>query len=378
MNASRILLSPPDVGEREEESVLAALRSGWAAPAGPELAAFEREVADRLGVVNAVALSSGTAALHLGLLALGVGSGDIVVTSTLTFAATANAIIYTGARPHFVDVDPVDGNMDPALLQAALMGLADRGERVAAIVPVDLLGRSADYQELLPIAASAGVPVFADAAESLGARYGGRAAGSFGRAAALSFNGNKIMTTSGGGMLVSDDESIVRRARHLSTQAREPVHHYEHKDVGYNYRLSNVLAAIGRAQLTRLDLMLQSRRRVRELYRGLFRDADGVTIFQGLADQDDNCWLTAVLVDEAVAWTPGDLALSLDRAGIESRPLWKPLHLQPAYSSSSATLSGAAERLFRVGLTLPSGSAMTDADLDRIAYAIGEFLRDRG
>ena len=281
--SDRILMSSPDVGEVEERYLVEAFRSGWIAPLGPDVDAFEREVAERVGVRHAAALASGTAALHLGLLTLGVRPGDVVVTSTMTFAATANAIVYTGALPYFVDAEWAGGNMDPDLLERALTELAASGTRVAAIVPVDLLGKAADYTRILPIADRFGVPVLADAAEALGASHAGAPAGSFGAASALSFNGNKIMTTSGGGMLLTDDADIASRVRYLSTQARQPAVHYEHTEVGYNYRLSNLLAALGRAQLTRLDEMIARRRAVREAYRELFAPVPGVRIGAGAA-----------------------------------------------------------------------------------------------
>jgi len=266
----RVYLSPPDVGPLEESYVLAALRSGWVAPVGPEVAAFEDEVAKRVGRGHAVALASGTAGLHLALLAVGAGPGDVVVVPTLTFVATANAVVYTGAEPVFIDCQPATGNLDPALLHELLRDLRMRGRRIAAVVPVDLFGACADYTRILPLCAEAGVPVVEDAAEALGALHGGRAAGSFGRAAVLSFNGNKIITTSGGGMLLSDDAALVTRCRYLSTQARQPVVHYEHTEVGYNYRLSNLLAALGRAQVRRLDAMMARRHQLRERYAKLF------------------------------------------------------------------------------------------------------------
>lgn len=251
-----IHLSAPDVGALEERAVLAALRTGWIAPAGPDLNAFEAEIAQRVGVDHAVGLSSGTAGLHLGLLALGVQPGDVVVTSTLTFVATANAIVYTGAEPFFIDVNETTGNMDPALLEQAIESLQRSGKRVGAIVPIDLLGKAADYTAIGAIAAHYDVPVLADVAEALGATHQGEPASSFGDAAVLSFNGNKIMTTSGGGMLLTKNRAVADKARYLSTQARQPVAHYEHTDIGYNYRLSNLLAALGRAQLTRLTEMI--------------------------------------------------------------------------------------------------------------------------
>ncbi|WP_426517619.1 DegT/DnrJ/EryC1/StrS family aminotransferase [Diaminobutyricibacter sp. McL0618] len=371
----RILMSSPDVGELEETYLVKAFRSGWIAPLGPDVDAFELEVADRVGVAHAAALSSGTAALHLGLLCLGVKPGDVVVTSTMTFAATANAIAYTGARPYFVDSELDTGNMDPALLERALGELRAAGETVAAVVPVDLLGKSADYTRILPIADAFGVPVLADAAEALGASHAGKQAGAFGAASAISFNGNKIMTTSGGGMLLTDDADLAARVRYLATQARQPAVHYEHTEIGYNYRLSNLLAAVGRAQLVRLDGMMARRRAIRDRYRALFASVDGVEIFGGADDREDNCWLTSVVVDRAVTgWTAADLSAALAAGNIESRPLWKPMHLQPVFAGAKSALNGNAQRLFETGVTLPSGSALSDEQLCLVSSALEQYL----
>jgi dTDP-4-amino-4,6-dideoxygalactose transaminase len=378
MGADRIYLSSPDVGQLEEEALVRALRSGWVAPLGPEVDAFESELAERVGVNHGVALSSGTAALHLGLLALNVGVGDVVVTSTMTFAATANAIVYTGAEPYFIDCLPGTGNMDPDLLQQALSSLLTRGERVAAIVPVDLLGKAIDYTSIGAVAERYDVPVLADAAESLGATHRGRPAGSFGRASVVSFNGNKIMTTSGGGMLLTDDSAIAQRVRYLATQARQPVVHYEHTEIGYNYRLSNLLAALGRAQLRRLDDMIARRRALRDRYKDLVSDVDGVDVFGAADDREDNVWLTSVLVDpDKTGWTASELSDALTPHDIESRPLWKPMHLQPVFAGARGEITGASERLFRAGLTLPSGSALDETAIDRVIDALRRFLEDR-
>ena len=373
--SERIYMSSPDVGEAEEQAVVAAMRSGWIAPLGPDVDAFERELADRVGVDHAVALSSGTAALHLGLLTLGVKPGDVVLTSSMTFAATANAIVYTGAEPYFIDADPVTGNMDAALLRESLVELRDAGERVSAIVPVDLLGKAVDYTAILAIADEFGVPVLSDAAESLGATHQGRAAGSFGRASVVSFNGNKIMTTSGGGMLLTDDADFAQHVRYLATQARQPVVHYEHTDIGYNYRMSNLLAALGRAQLARLDAMIARRREMRELYKQLFAEVDGVEVFGAEGDEADNVWLTSIVVDrEKTGWEPSELAAALAADDIESRPLWKPMHAQPVFADARRKTSGASESLFARGLTLPSGSALTPPQRERVLTAIRGFL----
>jgi dTDP-4-amino-4,6-dideoxygalactose transaminase len=372
---SRILLSTPDVGRLEEEMVGEAIRSGWVAPLGPMVDAFEERIAARCGRRHAVALSSGTAALHLALLQVGAGPGTAVVVPTLTFAATANAAAYTGAEPVFVDCDPESGTLDPDLLEEALSTLRADGVPVAAVVPVDLLGRCADYTRLAPVCARFGVPLISDAAEGLGAVHASRPAGSFGLMAALSFNGNKIMTTSGGGMLLTDDQAVAERARYLSTQARQPAVHYEHTEVGYNYRLSNVLAALGLAQLERLDGMIARRRHVREEYARLFDAVPGTRIFQRAGDEADNCWLTAVLVDPQIAgWSAEDLRTALDEADVESRPLWKPMHAQPVFAGARSFLNGNSDVLFRTGLTLPSGSALTAAQLGEVTAVLGSFL----
>jgi dTDP-4-amino-4,6-dideoxygalactose transaminase len=373
--SERIFMSSPDVGDLEQEYVVAAMRSGWIAPLGPDVDGFEAEVAARVGVEFAIALSSGTAALHLGLLGLDVGAGDIVVTSTMTFAATANAIIYTGAVPYFVDSELSTGNMDPNLLRQALSELRASGASVKAIVPVDLLGKAVNYTEILAIAEEFGLPVLADAAESFGATHRGKAAGSFGKASIISFNGNKIMTTSGGGMLLTDDKDLAQHTRYLATQARQPSIHYEHTEVGYNYRMSNLLAALGRAQLSRLDEMIERRRSLRDVYRQLFADVEGVEIFGGESDTEDNFWLTSIVVDKSVSgWHASALGAVLGGENIESRPLWKPMHLQPVFAGAGATVNGNSEQLFENGITLPSGSVLGPPQIDRVTSAIRTFL----
>jgi dTDP-4-amino-4,6-dideoxygalactose transaminase len=370
----RIYLSPPDVGEAEAAAVLAALRSGWVAPLGPEVDAFERDLAERTGTRHAVAVSSGTGALHLALLALGVGPGQVVVVPTLTFVATANAVTYTGAEPVFVDCDPASGNIDTDLLADLLGQLRREGSAVGAVIPVDLFGECADYDRLLPVCGNHGVPVIEDAAEALGATRGGQPAGSFGRAAVLSFNGNKIITTSGGGALVTDDGALAARCRYLASQAREPVPHYEHVEIGYNYRLSNVLAALGRAQLLRLDELMKRRRELHERYAEAFSGVDGVRILAGDA-AEANRWLTVIVVDPARAgWSAAQLGAHLAARDIETRPVWKPMHLQPVYAGARRVLTGAAEHLFTHGLALPSGSALDERDIRRIVEVIHGFM----
>lgn len=375
----RIYLSSPDVGQAEEDALVRAIRSGWVAPLGPEVDAFERELAEYCGRSHAVALSSGTAALHLGLLTLGIQPGDLVLTSSMTFAATANAIVYTGAEPVFVDSDE-SGNMSPELLLKAFRVLTSEGREVKAVVPVDLVGKVVNHEHIGAIAADYGVPVLADAAESLGATRHGRPSASFGTAAAVSFNGNKIMTTSGGGALLTDDEAVAQHVRYLATQARQPVVHYEHTDVGYNYRMSNILAALGRAQLARLDEMIDRRRLHRLRYRELFEDVAGVTVFGEPSGADggptrDNFWLTSILVEpDEAGFSAEELRLTLADADIEARPLWKPMHLQPVFATHRVFTDGTGEELFRTGLSLPSGSALSEGQIERVAGVLSEFL----
>jgi dTDP-4-amino-4,6-dideoxygalactose transaminase len=373
-----IYLSKADITAVEEGYVLDALRSGWVAPAGPHVDAFESEIARLVGVSGGLALSSGTAALHVALLALGVGPGTVVPVSTMTFAASANAIAYTGAQPVFVDSLEEDGNVDPDLLITAVDTLLAEGQRVGAVMTVDLFGRCADYGQICAELESRGIPLVEDAAEALGACLGGRAAGSFGRAAALSFNGNKVMTTSGGGMLVSDDAEMLAKARYLSTQARQPVPWYEHEDVGYNYRLSNLLAALGRGQLTRLDAMISRRRSIRARYAAALHHLPGVRMLgraPDRSDAEDNCWLTAVAIDPRECPVSADaLIKGLAVQNIEARRLWKPMHAQPVFARHQAFVTGASDSLFASGVALPSGSSLTDHEVARTLSAVIDIL----
>lgn len=368
---SRIYLSPPDVGPTERDAVLRAFDSGWIAPVGPDLEAFEHEVMQRIGW-HAVGLSSGTAALHLALLAVGVTAGDTVFCSTFTFAASANAIAYCGARPLFIDSDDTSWNMSPTLLAEALAEADRRGTLPRAVVVVDLYGQCADYDLIVAECDRYGVAVVEDAAEALGASYRGRPAGSFGRISVLSFNGNKVITTSGGGMLLSPDRDVAVRARYLSTQARQPAVHYEHTEIGYNYRLSNLLAALGRAQLARLDAMVARRLEINATYRQRLGDVPA-TFMPVPSWSAWNGWLTCVVFDDPAA--RDKVMHALDAADIESRPLWKPLHLQPVFRGAASVVDGTSESLFRSGLCLPSGSALSDESIDRVVdVALGVDL----
>jgi dTDP-4-amino-4,6-dideoxygalactose transaminase len=364
----RILLSPPDVGAAERTALLRAFDSGWIAPVGPELDAFEDELAAVTDRAHAVALASGTAALHLALLAAGVGHGDEVLVPTLTFAATANAVVYLGAHPVLVDVEAASWTLDPGLVAQELEDRRCAGHAPpAAIVPVDLYGQCADHAKLLPLAADHGVPLIVDAAEALGASRDGMPAGGHGQAAILSFNGNKTITTSGGGAVVTDDAALADHVRKLATQAREPVRHYEHREVGYNYRLSNLLAAVGRAQLAGLETKVARRREINGVYRRRLGDLPGVRFMPAPPGSRPSWWLTCLTLEPAVAAASRDQVIDvLARAGIEARPVWKPMHLQPVFAGLPAIGGQVAARLFEHGLCLPSGSSLTPEQQDEV------------
>ena len=376
MTDQRIYLSPPDVSDVERKLLLEAFDSNWVAPVGPDLDAFEAQVAELVGVRHAVALSSGTAALHLALLAAGVRRGDTVLVPSFTFAASANAVMYLGARPVFLDSTADSWNIDPGLVAEELRLRADRGQLPRAVIAVDMYGQCADYEPLLIACDRYGVALIEDAAEALGATYRGRPAGSFGLAGVLSFNGNKIITTGGGGMLVTDDGQVATRARYLATQAREPVAHYEHRAVGYNYRLSNLLAAIGRGQVQRLGELIAARRETARYYRAALGDLPGLT-FMPIAEYGvPNWWLSCLLVDAAAFGADRDRIIErLAGENIEARPAWKPMHLQPVFRDCVMRGGGVSADLFRRGLCLPSGSALTDHDRERIVAAVRAVAR---
>jgi dTDP-4-amino-4,6-dideoxygalactose transaminase len=373
---TRIFLSPPHVGNDERRLLLDALDSNWVAPLGPHVDQFEREMAARAGVPYAAALSSGTAGLHLALKLIGVGPGDEVLVPSLTFVATANAVVYVGARPIFVDADAGTWTVDTDLVAEELERRSRQGKLPAAVVSVDLYGQCADYDPLLAVCAAHNVPLIEDAAEALGGSYRGKPAGSFGAAAVFSFNGNKIITTSGGGMLVSRDEHLVERARYLATQAREPWPHYEHVETGYNYRLSNLLAAVGRAQLLTLDERVQRRREVNRGYRQLLGDLPGIE-FMPLADYgESSCWLTCILVDPGAFGCDREaIRLACEELDIETRPTWKPMHLQPLFAGVPMVGGSVSASIFERGLCLPSGSALTDGQVEQVAAAIRGLRR---
>jgi dTDP-4-amino-4,6-dideoxygalactose transaminase len=374
--AGRIFLSPPDVGDLERKLLMEAFDSNWVAPVGPDLDAFEAQVAELVGVRHAVALSSGTAALHLALIAAGVRAGDTVLVPSFTFAASANAVMYLGARPVFLDSTADTWNVDPALVAEELRTSAIRGRLPRAVIAVDMYGQCADYDLLLATCDRYGVALIEDAAEALGATYRGRAAGSFGVAGVLSFNGNKIVTTGGGGMLVTDDGRVASRTRYLATQAREPVGHYEHRSVGYNYRLSNLLAAIGRGQLHRLDDLIAARHETARYYRATLGDLPGLEFMPIAGYGTPNWWLTCLLVDaDAFGAGPDEILAALARRNIEARPAWKPMHLQPVFSGCVMRGGAVSADLFRRGVCLPSGSALTQDDRARVVDVVRSAAR---
>lgn len=364
----RIYLSPPHVGEAERLALTNALDSGWVAPLGPDLDAFESELSRCAGREHAVALASGTAALHLGLKALGVQKGDMVVVPTMTFAATAFAVAYVGASPVFLDVEEESWNLDPDLLEWFLTKCSSEGRFPSAVITVDVFGRTCDYDAIVPICERFGIPILADSAEALGALHGNRPAGSLGAAAAFSFNGNKIITTGGGGALVTDDAEIARLVRKWATQSKEPFPWYEHEEVGFNYRMSNLLGALGRAQLASLPAAVQRRRWIRDRYATALGDLPGVQVIGDSPWGRWNGWLTTVLFDEKLhPRAPTNIREALEKRNIESRPVWKPMHQQPVFRSNKAFLTGVADRLFAGGLCLPSGTALSGADIDLIS-----------
>ncbi len=371
--AQRIFLSPPHMSSQERALLLEAFDSNWIAPLGPHVDAFEKEFAALVGTAEAVALSCGTAALHLALMLQGVGPGDEVLTSTLTFAATANAITYVGATPVFIDSNRATWNMDPNLLAEELRACARRRRLPKAVVVVDLYGQCADYEPIWAACARYEVPIIEDAAEALGATYDGRSAGTFGKLAAFSFNGNKIITTSGGGMLVCDDRQLAQRARFLATQARDPAPHYQHSEIGYNYRMSNLLAAIGRGQLHVLGERVERRRANYEFYRDALGDMPGVAFMPEYPRGRSTRWLTCITVDaDAFGATRDDVRLAMEAENIEARPTWKPLHLQPVFSGCRIRGGAVAEGIFAQGLCLPSGSSLREEDRLRVANVFRE------
>ncbi len=374
----QILLSTPHIGSAERAFVEEAFRTNWIAPLGPNVDAFERELADLVGVRHAAALSSGTAAIHLALVLLGVTRGDRVFCSSLTFAASANPIVYQGAEPVFIDSDRESWNMSPQALEKAFSTARKEGWLPKAVIVVDLYGQSADMDSLLPICDRYGVPIVEDAAESLGATYKGKASGTFGKLSVFSFNGTKIITTSGGGMLVSDDQQLIEKARFLATQARDPAPHYEHTQIGFNYRMSNILAGVGRGQLKVLNDRVEARRAVFKAYQDAFADIPEIKWMPEPEWSYSTHWLTACTISPEMGITSAQLLKRLAGELIEGRPLWKPMHLQPVFKHCryfSHDEESVSERIFKQGLCLPSGSNMTELQIARVVATIRKALR---
>ncbi|MBE6401595.1 MAG: pyridoxal phosphate-dependent aminotransferase [Verrucomicrobia bacterium] len=370
----KIWLSLAHMGGHEQNFIKEAFDTNWVVPLGPNVNAFEAALSEYLGENrHAVALSAGTAALHLGLIQLGVGAGDEVICQSFTFAASANPVVYCGGVPVFVDSEEETWNMDPVLLEKAILDRKEKTGKVPkAIIPVHLYGMPAKMDEICAVAEKYGVPVLEDAAEALGAEYKGRKCGTFGDFAALSFNGNKIITTSGGGALICRTQEQAKRTMFYATQARENRPYYQHEKIGYNYRMSNICAGIGRGQMEVLDAHVARRREIHALYTKLLAGTPGITVKQAPgAEFASNFWLTCILVDPEKFGTDYEaLRQKLDAANIETRPLWKPMHLQPVYASAPFYGNGTSEKIFSQGLCLPSGSSLSDDDIARVVSTI--------
>ncbi len=363
---------------QEQRYIQEAFASNWVAPVGPHIDRFEEEFTERIGVKHAVAVSSGTAAMHLAILHLDLKPGEEVFCSTGTFAASVNPVVYERGCPVFIDSDPATWNIDCNLLHDELERCAKRGRLPRAVIAVDLYGQCADWKSLRTICDFYEVPLIEDAAEALGATYGGKPAGSFGWANICSFNGNKIITTSGGGMLATDDSALASRARYLATQARDPAPHYEHSAVGYNYRLSNLLAGVGRAQLQVLDERVAARRAIFDHYQSALGCEPGISFMPEAPYGRATRWLTCVLIDaDQFGATREDVRLHLESQNIESRPVWKPMHRQPVFADCRRVGGEVTEQLFADGLCLPSGSSLTESDLDRVISAFLSVPRRR-
>ena len=374
-SSPKIWLSSPHMGGSEQQYVSQAFETNWIAPLGPHVDGFEKQLQDYLGVGHAAALSSGTSALHLALIQAGVESGDYVLCSSFTFSASANPIVYQGAIPVFIDSEKTSWNMDPDLARKAILKLLSQGKKPKALVLVHLYGMPAPMEPFLEICREFQIVLIEDAAEALGSTWKGKAMGTFGEFGVLSFNGNKIITTSGGGALVSDNEAAIQKARFLSTQARDPAPHYQHSQIGYNYRMSNVLAGIGRGQMEVLPDRIQKRRENHSYYFQELSQLPGISFLEEQEGAFSNRWLSCILVDaqKSSGISREDIRIHLEKDNIESRPLWKPMHMQPIFSEYPFFSNGVAESLFENGLCLPSGSNLTLADLQRVSGRIKEL-----
>lgn len=375
MNNKRIWLSLAEMGGEEQRFIQEAFDTNWVVPLGPNVNGFEADLESYLQIEGkrVVALSAGTAALHLGLVMLGVGRGDEVICQSFTFSASANPIVYQGASPIFVDSEPDTWNMDPKALEAAIKDrIAKTGRKPKAIIPVHLYGMPAKMDEIMAIAQKYDIPVLEDAAEAIGSTYKGRRCGSFGAYGALSFNGNKMITTSGGGALVCPDGAAAKRVMFYATQARDEAPHYQHSHIGYNYRMSNICAGIGRGQMLVLEHHIAKRKQNHRRYMELLADVKGISVLDNpSSDFDSNFWLTCIVVDpDEAGFSREEVRLALEAENIESRPLWKPMHLQPVFSQCPFYGDGTSEALFNDGLCLPSGSLLEKEDLERVCRVI--------
>ncbi len=377
MQPKRIYLSSPHMGGNELKYVQQAFDENWIAPLGPHVDGFEADLCQFTGARHAAALSSGTAAIHLALVLLGVGPGDEVICPTFTFSATINPVLYQGATPVFVDSDTSTWNMGVDETRRAIEDRLTQGKKPKALMIVHLYGQAAKMWQLMALADKYELPVIEDAAEALGATYEGKALGTFGTFGILSFNGNKIITTSGGGALLGNDAALIEKARFLATQARDPAPHYQHSQVGYNYRMSNVVAGIGRGQIEVLPERVRRRREIFAFYQRAFSDIPAISFSPELSDTTGNRWLTCITVDEGQSGgvTRETIRLALAEDNIEARPLWKPMHLQPVFAQYPYYGSGVAEDLFNRGLCLPSGSSLLAEDLDRIVRIVRRVFK---
>jgi dTDP-4-amino-4,6-dideoxygalactose transaminase len=378
---NKIWLSLAHMGGREQEYIKEAFDTNWVVPLGPNVNAFEESLINYIGQdKKVVALSAGTAAIHLGLLQLGVGQGDEVICQSFTFSASANPICYLGATPIFIDSELDTWNMDPVLLEQAIVDrIKQTGNKPKAIIPVHLYGMPAKMNEILAISVRYEIPVLEDAAEALGSNYNGQKCGTFGEFACLSFNGNKIITTSGGGALVCSTEQEAHKTIFYATQARDNAPHYQHSEIGYNYRMSNICAGIGRGQMLVLQDHVDKRRENNSFYRRELSSIEGISFQTEPTDLfHSNYWLTSILIDpnKTGGKTTDELRLALDAANIESRPLWKPMHLQPVFANCPSYVNGTSEKLFNMGLCIPSSSILSEEDVDRVASVIKNFFTE--
>ncbi len=376
---NRIYLSAPDLSGNEVKYVMNAFESNWIAPLGPNVDAFERMLSEKVGVTSALALSSGTAAIHLAIKYLNIHQGDEVFCSSLTFAGSCNPVCYEGGKLVFIDSEPESWNMSPLALERALEDSKKKNKLPKAVIVVNLYGQSADMDAILPLCETYGVPVIEDAAESLGAYYKGRSSGTFGYFGTFSFNGNKIVTTSGGGMLVSDNAEAIEKCRFWSTQAREKAVHYEHLEIGYNYRLSNILAGVGMGQLEQLEQKIEKKKVIYQKYKEAFNGIDEIGMFPIPLWSQPNYWLTVLLIDEKSRVSPQQIFEALAEKNIESRPVWKPMHLQPVFTGSPFYShyedgKSVSDHLFRWGVCLPSGTGLTMEEQDKVMDTIKKLF----